>query len=101
MAMTIFLILNGLGVIFLLYALAHFWEEGHRRTYAGRKYAAHDGQQDWTHAFVVTHAISHSAQGGMSVIPFPARERGADRKRSVRSASRGASALPARRISTR
>ena len=28
MAMTIFFLLNGLGVIFLLYVLANFWKRG-------------------------------------------------------------------------
>jgi hypothetical protein len=28
--MTIFLVLNGMGVIFLLYVLANFWKDGHQ-----------------------------------------------------------------------
>jgi hypothetical protein len=31
MAITIFLLLNGIGFVFLLYVLANFWMEGHRR----------------------------------------------------------------------
>jgi hypothetical protein len=30
MAMTLFNILNGLGVVFLVYVLVQFWKEGHR-----------------------------------------------------------------------
>ncbi len=39
MAMTIFFVLNGLGVIFLLYVLANFWKEGHRPQSNVRKHA--------------------------------------------------------------
>ena len=45
MAITIFLILNGLGVAFLLYVLANFWKEGHRPKNDARKYAAEFGQR--------------------------------------------------------
>ena len=75
MAMTIFLVLNGLGVIFLLYVLANFWKEGQRSKNDARKYAMEFERRDWADVFVVTHPISHSAQGGVSVIPFQSRDR--------------------------
>jgi len=78
MAMTIFFVLNGLGVIFLLYVLANFWKEGHRPKNDARKYAMEFGRRDWADVVVVTHPISHSAQGGLSVIPFQARGRYGD-----------------------
>jgi hypothetical protein len=70
MAMTIFLTLNALGVIFLLYVLAHFWLEGRRPKTRALRYAEEMGRRDWAEVAVVTHPISHSAQGGLSVIPF-------------------------------
>ena len=70
MAMTIFFLLNGMGVVFLLYVLAKFWKEGHRPNNNARKYGEGYGQRDWANVIVVTHPISHSAQGGLSVNPF-------------------------------
>ena len=64
MAMTIFLALNGLGVVFLLYVLANFWMEGHRPNYNARKYAAEFGERDWSDVAVVTQPISRSARIG-------------------------------------
>jgi hypothetical protein len=49
---------------------------------------------------VVTHPISHSAQGGLSVIPFRPVDRYSD-KPAHGITSRGTSAATARRISTR
>jgi hypothetical protein len=75
MVMTIFLVLSGLGVVFLLYVLANFWKEGHRPGNNAQKYEAEFGQRDWANVVVITHPISHSAQGGVSVIPFRPRGR--------------------------
>jgi hypothetical protein len=77
--MTIFLALNGLGVFFLLYVLAHFWKEGRRSQQLARKYAAEFERRDIADVIVVTHPISHSAQGGLSVIPFRPRDRYGDK----------------------
>jgi hypothetical protein len=74
MAMTIFLVLNGLGVVFLLYVLANFWKESRRPKNNARMYAAEFGQRDWTDVAVVTHRISQNPQGGLSVIPFRVRD---------------------------
>jgi hypothetical protein len=79
MAMTIFLILSGLGVVFLLYVLANFWKEGHRPSSNGRNYATEDWRRDWANVVVVNHPISHSAQGGVSVIPLRRRDRYIDK----------------------
>jgi hypothetical protein len=100
MAMTIFLLLNGLGVVFLLYVLANFWLEGRRPINNARRYAAEFEQRDWADVLVVTHPISHSAQGGLSVIPFRAPERHSG-KPAHGTTSRGTSETPVRRISTR
>ena len=63
MSITIFLIVNGLGVAFLIYVLANFWKEGHRPKDNARKYTTEFGSGDWADVVVVTHPVSHSAQG--------------------------------------
>ena len=70
MSITIFLIVNGLGVVFLVYVLANFWKEGHRPKDDARKRATEFGRGDREEQIVMTHPVSHSAQGGISVIPF-------------------------------
>jgi hypothetical protein len=99
--MTIFFVLNGMGVAFLLYALANFWKEGHRPKSNSRKYAMECGRRGWDNGIVVTHPISPAAQGGISVIPFPPRERKFSDRPIRSTASRGTSEVTARRISTR
>jgi hypothetical protein len=99
--MTIFFVLNGVGVAFLLYALANFWKEGHQPKSNARKYAMGFGRRDWAGAIIVTHPISPAAQGGISVIPFPPREREFSDRPIRGTASRGTSEVTARRISTR
>ena len=79
MVMTIFMALNGLGVAFLLYVLANFWKEGRRPENNARKYATEFEQRDWADVVVITHPISHSAQGGISVIPFRPLDRYGDK----------------------
>jgi hypothetical protein len=100
MTITIFLVLNGLGVVFLLYVLGNFWKEGHRAKNVDRKYAMEFGRRDWADVFVVTHPISHSAQGGLSAIPFQARDRYSD-KPAPRATSSVTHEAPVRRFSTR
>ena len=101
MTMTIFLVLNGLGVGFLLYVLANFWKEGHRSMKLDRKYAPEFKYRDWVDVLVVPHPISHSAQDGVSVIAFEGRGRKAGSKPEQRPAAREAVEMPLRRISTR
>ena len=100
MAMTIFFLLNGLGVVFLLYVLANFWKEGRRSMNKSRKNAVELGQRDWADLGVVTHPISHTAQGGLSVIPFRARDRFSD-KPAHRMNPCGTPEVPVRWISSR
>jgi len=68
-AMMIFAVLNGLGVVFLVYVLVQFWKEGHRRmkpATSGRviELSVKDGPT----VLVVTHPVSHCAHGGLSVV---------------------------------
>ncbi len=76
--MAIFLLLNGMGLAFLLYVLVNFWKEGHRAK--GRVWPQESGSMraDGRTNLVVTHAMAHSVQHGATVIPF------ADAERSVR-----------------
>ena len=100
MAMTIFLALNGVGVIFLLYVLGQFWKEGRRHAAHASKCDAEAAAREWVEVLVSTHPVSHSAQGGLPVIPFPTRNRGY-RVGNQQAASRTASEFSGRRISTR
>jgi hypothetical protein len=101
MAMTIFFELIGMGVVFLLYVLANFWKEGHRPTSDARNCAREFGRRDWANVIVVTHPISHSAQGGLSVIPFQARDREPLFKPGRGTTAPKAMERPEKRISTR
>jgi hypothetical protein len=72
MAMTIFFLLNGLGVVFLLYVLANFWKESHREKDSERRYTRDFMRIGVADVFVATHPISHNACGGVAVIPVRA-----------------------------
>jgi len=99
--MTIFFALNSVGVVFLLYVLANFWKEGHRRKSNATTYAAEFGQHDWADVTVVTRPISHTAQGGVCVIPFHSQRQELRDKSSREAISRGTPDWPVKRISTR
>jgi len=100
MAMTIFLTLNALGVIFLLYVLAHFWLEARQPKTKALRYAEEMGRRDWAEVAVVTHPISHSAQGGLSVIPFRPMDQYGEKSALGVNPVRGSEA-PVKRFSTR
>jgi hypothetical protein len=100
MAMTIFLLLNGLGVVFLVYVLANFWNEGRQPKSNARKYASEFGRRDWINVVVVAHPISHNAQGGLSVIPFRVPDRNSDRQAQTMVLN-GTPDAPVRRFSTK
>ena len=80
MAMTLFTILNGLGVVFLVYVLVQFWKEGHRPIKpATRDRIIEFSVRDSPTVLVVTHPfsgglqvepapVSHCAHGGLSVV---------------------------------
>jgi hypothetical protein len=73
--MTIFLVLIGMGVVFLLYVLANFWKDGHRPKTVVQEFEVKPSRGNKAEVVVITHPISISAQGGLSVIPFPIGER--------------------------
>lgn len=98
--MTIFLLLNGIGVVFLLYALANFWKEVHSPKNNARNCATKYGRRQRADKIVVIYPISHSAQGGLSVIPFRGRDRYSD-KPAGRMPPLGTPQERVKRISTR
>jgi hypothetical protein len=98
--MTIFLVLNGLGVVFLVYVLANFWKEGHRPRGDNRKYAAGSWREGWADVHALTQSTSSGSQFNLAVIPFRVPERTAG-KLAYGAVANKASTLPVRRISTR
>ncbi|HLJ23460.1 MAG TPA: hypothetical protein VKT71_05075 [Candidatus Acidoferrales bacterium] len=101
MALTIFLMLNGLGVAFLLYVLANFLKEGHRPMRGDRIEAMEYRGRSRSDVFVVTHPVSLFAQGGVSVIPFQERKLKITRRQADRVARSRRLGLTANLFSTR
>jgi hypothetical protein len=66
----IFFVLNGLGLAFLLYVLVNFWKEGRRIDRPVRRHPPNGERSRDFEPIIVTHPISHTAQGGISVIPL-------------------------------
>lgn len=69
MSIPIFMALCGLSVAFLVYVLLKFWDEGHRSP-SGSGRAITFGRPSNPNLIVVTHPVSLSAQGGISVMPL-------------------------------
>ena|SRR5271165_567599 len=99
--MTIFLVLNGMGVVFLLYVLANFWKEGHRTGDKGPLYAREFGWRDRAEVFVIKKPISNSEQGALSVIPFHARNRELSGRQAGNTGGREGTQAPVRLVSAR
>ena len=74
--MTIFFLLNGMGLVFLLYVLANFWKEGHRPENATRQFSTALSEGSATSVFVLTRPISHSAGATLSAVPMQISGRG-------------------------
>jgi hypothetical protein len=69
MAMMLFTVLNGLGVVFLVYVLIQFWKEGHRPLESALRHKViESAEKDTPTVVVVTHPISHFAHSGLSVV---------------------------------
>jgi hypothetical protein len=77
-AMTIFLVLNGAGVVFLLYVLANFWREGRRPKNDATRCTSEAGKRDCADTHIVALPISNKAQARLVVIPFRTRGRFVD-----------------------
>lgn len=68
MAIPVFLTLCGLSVGFLVYVLSQFWREGHQPRGSSDTMVF---SRPWNpNVIVVTHPISLSAHGGISVMPL-------------------------------
>jgi hypothetical protein len=101
MAMILFFVLNGAGVVFLLYVLANFWSEGHPPQNDANVQATEFWRRNRDEEIIVTHSISHTGKGNLHVIPFPVRDRGLADKSARRTISRGTVGSPVRRTFTR
>jgi hypothetical protein len=73
--MTIFFVLNGAGIVFLLYVLANFWKEGRRRKKIGMRFSSKAGKRDCADTHIVALPISNKAQARLVIIPFRTRGR--------------------------
>jgi len=99
--MTIFLFLDGMGVLFLLYVLAKFWKEGHVAKREDHESAAAASPMKREGVIVMAKRHSPSGVGGADAValPFRSRERTIDSGR--KSGIHGLIEMPATRISTR
>lgn len=101
MAMTIFFVLNGLGVFFLLYVLAKFWQEGRHPKKHSKTCAVRFGRRNWAVVVLPTRLNTVGQKRGPAVIPFPTRDLQASDGPVLETASRSDREGRALRISTR
>jgi hypothetical protein len=102
MAMTIFMILNGMGVAFLLYVLGHFWIEGRQSSVAApRRRVVEFSNGRSADVLVITHPITQSGQGGLSVISIKSTVRIQKNKHINPDAADRIVEMPMRQFSTR
>lgn len=99
--MTIFFVLIGMGVVFLLYVLANFWKDGHRPKTVDRELVVKSSRGNQVGVVVITHPISLSAQGGLSVIPFPVSDWRQGGKSAQSTTAQRTFDMPAKKFSTR
>jgi len=100
--MMLFTLLNGLGVVFLLYVLVQFWKEGRRPMQpAARVKLIEFPAKDRPTVFVVTHPISLSANGGLCVVSRQSGISGLEDRQPNGSSADGAEEAPRRRYSSR
>ncbi len=100
MAMTIFLLLNGAGVAFLLFVLANVWKEGHRPRREAWRYAMEFRRGDGVNVVVASRPIDVQPAREDSVVAFRARSQSGGTPALTNPSTRTA-ATPVRRISTR
>ena len=102
MAMMLFTILNGLGVVFLMYVLVQFWKEGNRPVKpAARDRAIEFPVKDRPTVLVVTHPVSHCAHGGLSVVSSEVWRSGLQDRQLHRDSTDGADETILKRSSAR
>ena len=100
MGVTIFLALNAVAVMFLLYALAHFWQEGQRRNHRDDAMSQKYAERERGNVTVVTRRIYNGPRRG-AIIRFSAGNAGSNRKFGGASGPAGDMEWPATKISTR
>ena len=102
MAMTIFMILNGMGVAFLLYVLGHFWMEGRQSSVAApRRRVVEFSNGRSADVLVITHPITQSGQSGLSVISMQSTARAQINAQVNPEAADRVVEMPMKRFSTR
>jgi hypothetical protein len=100
MGVTIFLALNVVAVMFLLYALAHFWRDGQSRNRRDDAMSQQYAERERANVTVVTRQV-YSRPRRSSVIRFSTGNAGSHRKFGGASSPAGDMEWPATRISTR
>jgi hypothetical protein len=101
MAMFIFVLLNGVGVAFLLYVLVNFWKEGKRANYPGARSCGHLCMESTKpEVFVATHplAVEPDRPNKHAVIRFHALEDRVREKQVARNPVEGAEKISIRRF---
>ena len=99
--MEIFILLNGVGLAFLVYVLINFWNEGHRAKSTARPFETHFVRNDNPEVYVINFPISHSGQRGLPVLALQAQESKSRGKQDSRPAGRAAVEIPRKRVSAR
>jgi len=74
MALNVFLLLSCIGLVFLIYAMANFWNEWRRYRNSGSSVAQFD-DKNWDSRLAVIPSVFLHPRDRNPVIPFPARYR--------------------------
>jgi hypothetical protein len=102
MAMKIFMMLNGMGVVFLMYVLVHFWIEGRQSKVAvPRRRVVEFSNGRSADVLVITHPIAQSGQAGLSVISMKSAVRAKENMQIDPESADRIVKMPMRRLSTR
>ncbi|MBZ5642938.1 MAG: hypothetical protein LAO19_09285 [Acidobacteriia bacterium] len=101
MAIELFLLLNAMGVVFLIYVLANFWKEGSRTKSDTRPDEFDFMQEERPAVLVVTHLIAHGTNGSGSVIPLQLRGEVRAGEQDRRDRSTAIYEMQARRVSVK
>lgn len=99
--MTIFLVLIGMGVVFLLYVLANFWQEGRRPKTLAQKSVVMASRGNQVKVDAITPPISLSARDSLSVMSFPISSTQQFAKSAESTTAHRMIEMPVKRFSTR
>ena len=99
--MTIFLVLIGMGVVFLLYVLANFWQEGRRSKTLAQMSVVISSLGTQAEVVAITPPISLSASGNLSVMPFPVSSKQQFAKSAESTTAHRMIEMPVKKFSTR